>query len=256
MIHKYINKYKEEIKRCFNDLKHRDTFYKQIPNLLTASRALGMIPVNILFFTGNSFLAIILIGILLSTDFFDGKIARKYNIVSEFGADLDAVCDKIMVLGLVLPLLFKSPVLILNLIFEGLITSVNVLGRTKGLDTKTLYIGKVKTWFLSLTIFLGYLLQFVNVSNMIMLGSSLVTFIAQSFTFNEYLLQYDKMIKERKRKNICENICKVESNDKKSDIIEQLKKEREFYLGFSVPGKVYVGKKRVRKLIHDKRNSH
>lgn len=256
MIREYINKYKKGFKNCINDLKHRKTFYKQIPNLLTISRVIGMIPVNILFFTGNPVLAIGLIGLLLTTDFFDGKIARKYNITSEFGADLDAICDKLMFLGLVLPLLISSPVLVLNLMLEALITGINVLGRIKGLDTKTLYVGKIKTWFLSSTVFLGYLSQLVNLSNIIVIISSIVAFITQSVTFNEYLLQYDKMIKNKKSENICEDLEEVRMNENKYDVVEQLKKERELYLGVLEPGKKYSGKKRVRKMIQEKRNSH
>jgi len=51
--------YKSEILECFNDLKSKKTFYKQIPNLLTVSRAVGVIPINILFFTGNIYAALI-----------------------------------------------------------------------------------------------------------------------------------------------------------------------------------------------------
>ena len=152
------NYYMGEFKKCFEDLKHKDTFYKQIPNLLTASRAVGMIPVNILFLTGNMVSGMVLLGLLLSTD---GKIARKYGIVSKFGADLDAVCDKIMAIGLMLPLLFDMPLLIFNGLLEVIIASFNVMGRLEGIDTKTLFSGKVKTWFLSLTLALGYLAKFI-----------------------------------------------------------------------------------------------
>ena len=161
-----------------------------------------------------------------------------------------------MLLGLVLSLLISSPVLVLNLILEALITGINVLGRIKGLDTKTLYVGKIKTWFLSSTVFLGYLSQLVNLSNIIVIISSIVAFITQSVTFNEYLLQYDKMIKNKKRENICEDLEEVRMNENKYDVVEQLKKERELYLGVLEPGKKYSGKKRVRKMIQEKRNSH
>ena len=77
-----------------------------------------------------------------------------------------------------------------------------------------------------------------------------------SRTFNEYLLQYDKMIKNKKRENICEDLEEVRMNENKYDVVEQLKKERELYLGVLEPGKKYSGKKRVRKMIQEKRNSH
>ena len=65
MIKEYLSKYKDDFNNCLKDLKNIKTWYKQIPNLLTISRPIGMIPANILFFTGNVVPAIILTGILL-----------------------------------------------------------------------------------------------------------------------------------------------------------------------------------------------
>lgn len=224
------NYYMEEFKNCFNDLKHKETFYKQIPNLLTASRAIGMIPVNILFLTGNMVPGIVLLGILLSTDFFDGKIARKYGIVSKFGADLDAICDKIMAIGLMIPLIFSSPILVLNILMEVIIASFNVMGRINGVDTKTLYSGKIKTWFLSLTLGLGYLAKFIPTCNPIFMLSSLVTIPIQIKT----ALDYKNYISNAKNMNSLNNDNDLEKNEYKlSDRqkqINDLKREKEFLL--------------------------
>lgn len=203
----YLFKYRDELKRCISDLRNKDRFYRQIPNLLTVSRAIGMIPVNILFFTGNVIPGIMLVLILLGTDFVDGKIARKYNIVSNLGADLDAVCDKVMVLGLTLPLMFGNPILFLNLILEGCITSVNVIGRIKGMNTKTLYVGKVKTCFLSNMLLLGYLVEFFSVSSIYLIISSIIAMISQGVTFKGYLCEYNKMKEEKTLINVIDNEC-------------------------------------------------
>jgi len=193
MVKEYLEKYKEEIKKCIDDLKHRDTIYKQVPNMLTFSRAIGMIPVNILLLTGNIGLGIGLIGALLVTDFFDGRIARKWNIQSKFGADLDAVCDKLMFLGLALPLMLGNPMLITNFILEGVISYINVLGRMKGLDTKTVFAGKIKTCFLSLALFVGYLVQFFGVSSTLFSVLTSMTFGAQVMTIYTYTKEYNNM---------------------------------------------------------------
>ena len=94
MIKEQLNKYKEDFNNCINDLKNIKTWYKQVPNLLTISRPIGIIPANILFFTGDVVPAVILTGCLLLTDLFDGKLARKFGVQSKLGADLDAVGDK------------------------------------------------------------------------------------------------------------------------------------------------------------------
>ena len=233
MVKENWNNYMKEFKKCFEDLKHKETFYKQIPNLLTASRALGMIPVNILFLTGNMVPGIILLGILLSTDFFDGKIARKYGIESKFGADLDAVCDKIMAVGLMIPLMVTNPIIILSALLEVLIASFNVMGRLDGIDTKTLFSGKVKTWFLSLTLGLGYLAKFVSFFDIIYVMSSILTFVVQC----ETAVDYERNINAAKRKKELEEINRELDMEQellnKQNKIKELQKEKEFLLSMN-----------------------
>ena len=214
--------YKKEIKNAIDDLKHKDTFYKQIPNLLTVSRVIGMIPVSLLLLTGNVIPGLFVLGLVMSTDFFDGKIARKYNLTSKFGADLDAVSDKIMALGLMLPLVLVDPVLIFNIILEGMISYTNVKGRLNGLDNKTIYIGKVKTCFLSVTLFLGYLSKFVPLFKKIFTLFSIFTAITQIKTCYDYFKSIfnknDKIVYEKEEEDKKEEVVKREEN------FEELKK--------------------------------
>lgn len=221
--------YKKEFKQSFNDLKHKETFYKQIPNLLTASRAIGIIPVNILFLTGNIVPATILLGALLSTDFFDGKIARKYGIVTKFGADLDAICDKIMAIGLIVPLLFDNWLLYINLLLEAIIAIVNVSGRLKGIDTKTIYSGKVKTWFLSITLGMGYLTKFISICQPIFSLFSIITAGAQLKTSYDYIAHQPKQTtNEIEKKEVSPQI--EQTKTKREQQLLELQKEKEFLL--------------------------
>lgn len=259
VIEEYLEKYKKEFKQLFEDISHKDTFYKQIPNLLTLSRAIGIIPINILFLTGNVIPAFILTGLLLSTDFFDGKIARKYNLESKFGADLDAFCDKIMVGGFIIPLVISNPMVIFNIMLELGISIVNVLGRMKGVDTKTVKEGKIKTWFLSLTILISYLSKFLGWSPVIALCSSLLTVGVQSVTMERYIDEYERMIKVKNLENDCSQDIEQdvkESLDKEDNkLIDQLKREKEFLLASMEPGRVYTGKKKARMRLQEKKNS-
>ena len=225
--------YKKEIKNALNDLRHKNTFYKQIPNLLTFSRVVGMIPVSVLMFTGNTLVGILLLGLVLSTDFFDGKIARKYGLVSKFGADLDAVCDKVMACLLIIPLIVMNPVLIFTMVLEGLISFANVKARINGIDTKTIFTGKIKTWFLSVTLLLGYLTKLVGFGHYAFMILSVLTTLIQIKTYYDYV----KLIS---REKVNEEIPKIEEeieNDlekvKKEDKIEQLKKEKDYLLSLN-----------------------
>ena len=66
-----------------------------IPNLLSLIRIL-LIPVfAVLFNDGNYVWAIIILAVSGLTDFFDGKIARKFNQISALGKLLDPIADKL-----------------------------------------------------------------------------------------------------------------------------------------------------------------
>lgn len=73
-----------------------------LPNKLTIARMV-MIPVFVLFFylnfTAHYFVALAVFGVACLTDLFDGKIARKYNLVTNLGKFLDPIADKVLVLS-------------------------------------------------------------------------------------------------------------------------------------------------------------
>ncbi len=66
-----------------------------VPNLLSVIRIL-LIPVfAVLFKNGDYLWAVIVLAISGLTDFFDGKIARKFNQISALGKILDPIADKL-----------------------------------------------------------------------------------------------------------------------------------------------------------------
>lgn len=73
-----------------------------LPNKLTITR-LVLIPVfvAVFFITAIPYRFVIsaaIFGIAAFTDFLDGKIARKYNLVTDLGKFLDPIADKVLVL--------------------------------------------------------------------------------------------------------------------------------------------------------------
>ncbi len=74
-----------------------------IPNKLTMARML-LIPVYVAlvfievdtFAYFNDFLAFLIFGIAAFTDFLDGKLARKWNMVTDFGKLFDSAADKLL----------------------------------------------------------------------------------------------------------------------------------------------------------------
>ena len=175
-----------DLKNNVQELFHKKTFYRQIPNLLTSMRALAPIPFNILYFTGNLKGAIIVLIIAFFTDTIDGKIARKYHLVSKFGATLDAVCDKLIVIGVIIPICTNHYALIINLILEIMIACTNVVASLMDIGTKSSSIGKLKTWPLFITIILAYLALFMDLPSVILTCFIAITAFLQVFTTLDY----------------------------------------------------------------------
>ena len=66
-----------------------------IPNILTYFRIL-LIPVFILLYVaGDGLMAFVTLAVSALTDVLDGKIARKYNMITNLGRLIDPVADKI-----------------------------------------------------------------------------------------------------------------------------------------------------------------
>lgn len=149
-------KARADIKECFNDLKHKETRKKQIPNLLTASRMFAPLFIVPAALSGNFLLATLLTAGFSATDGLDGYFARKYNAISEFGKDLDPFCDKIFAGGLILPLIYFYPLLTINLGLEAIISRINYTSKVNGNVPRTNIIGKIKTCALSVMLIAGY----------------------------------------------------------------------------------------------------
>ncbi len=75
---------------------------KNLPNILTLGR-IALLPIIIgLFFVDQFMIALGLYILASLTDFVDGWLARKLNVVSDFGTFLDPIADKIFVAALLI----------------------------------------------------------------------------------------------------------------------------------------------------------
>lgn len=81
--------------------------WNTIPNWLSFIR-IALIPVfAVLFVQGHQLVAVIIMIIAALTDLFDGKIARKFNQVSNLGKLLDPIADKLSQMAIVIVLLYS-----------------------------------------------------------------------------------------------------------------------------------------------------
>lgn len=130
-----------------------------LPNKLTLLRVI-LVPIAMaaILLPQNSTLACVLgaaIFLLTSlTDMLDGKIARKRNLITNFGKFMDPLADKFMVFGVLLAILVRfdalAPVLVwvtaLVILRELAVTSVRLIASgSSGKVIAASYLGKAKT---------------------------------------------------------------------------------------------------------------
>lgn len=130
-----------------------------LPNRLSIARV-GLIPVCIVFmYIGAEWaqVAALLVFIVAAvTDFLDGNIARKRNIITNFGKFIDPLADKILVLSMLVMLVWKGDfwpwALIIILTRELAVDGLRMLCASKGLVLAAAPLGKIKTTVQMLTI--------------------------------------------------------------------------------------------------------
>ena len=93
------------------------------------------------------------------TDFVDGHIARKYNIVTDFGKMLDAIADKVLVNSVLIILActgFIAPIIPVVIIVRDIVVdSIKMVAGNKGQVVAAIKTGKFKTAFLMIGISLS-----------------------------------------------------------------------------------------------------
>lgn len=118
-----------------------------VPNTLTVIRAL-LIPVYWYLFMNDHRRAALCVFIAASlTDIADGYIARKYNLITNFGKLMDPLADKLMVISVMLSLAIKGivpwAVLAILLLKEGLMVAGGALLYRRGVVVYAIWIGKL-----------------------------------------------------------------------------------------------------------------
>ena len=83
------------------------------------------------------------------TDFLDGYIARKYNLITDFGKLMDAIADKILVNSVLIILAGQGvihPIIpVVVIIRDSVVNSIKMLAASKGKVVAAIKSGKIKT---------------------------------------------------------------------------------------------------------------
>ena len=149
---------------------------KKLPNVLCWIR-IALIPFILLFLLENTVSAffsvptrIILSGVLFVaatlTDLLDGKIARKYDAITNFGKFIDPIADKMLIISILVAFveigLTTSLPVIIVLAREFIVTGLRLGAMTSGKVVAANIWGKLKTVTQSVAIAAIYLILFVE----------------------------------------------------------------------------------------------
>jgi CDP-diacylglycerol--glycerol-3-phosphate 3-phosphatidyltransferase len=125
---------------------------KNIPNLITISRGFFTLIIIGLFFTflkSRFMLIFIFFNIASFSDYLDGYLARKWQVITDFGKMFDPLFDKILTMSLYFLLFnFESmPKLIFLLLFlrELIVDGLKNYLLAKGIVTPAIWSAKLKT---------------------------------------------------------------------------------------------------------------
>ncbi len=97
------------------------------------------------------------------TDFIDGYVARKYNMITDFGKFMDPLADKLLVTAALLVLLenglISGWVVFIILAREFIVTGFRTIAASKGVVIAAGWLGKIKT-----------VVQFIMISTLLLLN--------------------------------------------------------------------------------------
>lgn len=189
-----------------------------LPNKITLAR-IFMIPIFAVMFyltviPYNFVISAVIFLIAAFTDFLDGHIARKYNLVTDMGKFLDPIADKVLVstaliLSLVSPtgqiffseMSFVAPVCVaLILARELIISGFRLVASGKNMVIAADWSGKIKTFFTDVTIVvmlvsLQFNVQWLTLTAVIML---VISTLLTVYSGAECIIKNRAILKENK----------------------------------------------------------
>jgi CDP-diacylglycerol--glycerol-3-phosphate 3-phosphatidyltransferase len=180
---------------------------QHLPNILSVCRIIMLAPLVLLIMINQPVtyaVATLLFLLVALTDTIDGRLARRYNLVSTLGVFLDLTADKMLVSGLLIALvevhLLPSWIVIIIVSREFLVTGMRSLAASSGKVIPAGRWGKQKTFLTlvgtggimlgkafgaaRLTLFPPHFVPWsqINLGDLLLLASDVVMFLALIWT--------------------------------------------------------------------------
>lgn len=197
-----LNSIRGRIHMITSDMPLRKQIFS-IPNILGYFRILLLPLIVWRYVTADSIaefhMAAVIIGISGITDFLDGFIARKFNMITNLGKIVDPVADKLTQAAIVFSLSFRFqwliPVVVLFVIKEGVMGIMGVILLKKGkMLNGAKWFGKVSTAVLYVVMFI--LILAPNIQEQIANTLIVLSGFLLLMSFILYIPVYKKILSE------------------------------------------------------------
>ena len=195
---------------------NQDRYQKKIltiPNLLSLLR-LAMIPLLVWLYVSQQKYGWTAFVLLLSglTDIVDGQIARRCNMVSDFGKFLDPIADKLTQLAMLACLMTRFPMMkipLVLLLFKEIISGLMGVfaARKTGVVFSSEWHGKTTTVLLYLTITLHLL--WINIPSYVTSGLTTLCTMMMLVSGILYLIRSIKLFRSNRDSSVHQNKAHV-----------------------------------------------
>lgn len=179
------------------------------PNKLTVARMI-LVPFLVVFLlTGwggeaNRWICLAIFVAASVTDWFDGHLARKYNLITNFGKFMDPLADKLLVCSAMICLvdlkLIPSWIVIIIIAREFIISGFRLVASDNGVVIAASYWGKFKTTFQMLMIIFTIFNIYLE-NDVLDVISNILVYVALALTvisLIDYMLKNKDVLKDQK----------------------------------------------------------
>ena len=178
-----------------------------LPNKLTIMRVI-LIPFFVFFLLSpyfpayGNYIAVAIFIVASLTDMLDGKIARKYNLVTNFGKFMDPLADKLLVCSAMICLIeldrLAAWIVIVIIAREFIISGFRLVASDNGVVIASSYWGKFKTTFQMLMVIV--LILDIQMPFFQILGTVLtyVALILTVVSLIDYIVKNKDVLKDQK----------------------------------------------------------
>ena len=178
-----------------------------LPNKLTIMRVI-LIPFFVFFLLSpyfpayGNYIAVAIFIVASLTDMLDGKIARKYNLVTNFGKFMDPLADKLLVCSAMICLIeldrLAAWIVIVIIAREFIISGIRLVASDNGVVIAASYWGKFKTTFQMLMVIV--LILDIQMPFFQILGTVLtyVALILTVVSLIDYIVKNKDVLKDQK----------------------------------------------------------